>query len=74
MIDPIELPLRSPRIFVEINLFTGHIRGEKTMTPEMAIRINNYNHMIETGYKWLWNNQNDFNSALNSDSALEIRG
>lgn len=68
MKDPVDLPPKRPRHFVCVNLITGHIRNEKTMTPGQAVRINSLNHMIGSGYKWLWNNQTDFNDKLLDDT------
>ncbi|MBA7675540.1 hypothetical protein ES703_83776 [subsurface metagenome] len=70
MKDPIDLPARYVRQFVCINIVTGHIRKRKTMTAEMARRINSYDHMQGTGYKWLWNDQYDFNDKLVDDARL----
>ena len=70
MKDPIDMPARYVRQFVCINIVTGHIRKLKTMTAEHARRINSYNHTRESGYKWLWNDQYDFNDKLVDDARL----
>ena len=61
MKDPIELSPRRARFFVCINIVTGHIRNRKWMSTEQAIRINSLKHMTATDYKWLWDDQCDFN-------------
>lgn len=73
MKDPIDLPARSVHRFACVNIITGHIRRIKTMTAEHALRINSYNHTRESGYKWLWNDQYDFNDQLDYDSAIVIK-
>lgn len=70
MKDPIDLPVKAVHRFVCVNLVNGHIRNEKTMTALQALRINSLNHMTECGYKWLWNDQYDFNDKLNDDARL----
>ncbi|MBA7637162.1 hypothetical protein ES703_44797 [subsurface metagenome] len=68
MKDPVDMPARSTHRFVCINIVTGHIRNEKTMTAEMALRINSYDHMQGCGYKWLWDDQHNFNDKLLDDT------
>lgn len=70
MKDPIDLPPNRVRRFVCINIVNGHIRKEKVMTAAHAERINSYNHTQESGYKWLWNDQHDFNDKLVDDTHL----
>jgi len=70
MKDPIDMPSRSVHRFVCINLVTGFIRNEKVMTAKIATRINSYNHMKDSNWMWLWNDQYDFNKLLNDDARL----
>ena len=73
MKDPIDMPPRSVHRFACINIVTGHVRNVKTMTAEMALRINSYNHTRESGYKWLWDDQFNFNDQLDYSSAIVIK-
>jgi len=70
MKDPIDLPPNDVHRFVCINVLTGHVRNEKVMTSDHAALINTYDHMQHVGYKWLWNDQFDFNDKLQDDARL----
>lgn len=70
MKDPIDLPPNDVHRFICQNLVDGHIRNVKVMTAAHAELLNSHNHTQESGYKWLWNDQYDFNALLNDDARL----
>jgi len=73
MKDPIDLPGNDVHRFVCIDVETGHIRNEKVMTAAHAQLINTYDHMQNVGYKWLWDDQFNFNDQLDYNSAIVLK-
>jgi len=74
MKDPIDMPANSVHRFACINIVTGHIRNTKVMTAAHAHLINTYNHTRESGYKWLWDDQFNFNDQLNKGIVIHQPG
>jgi len=73
MRDPADMPSNSVHRFVCIDVETGHVRNEKVMTAAHAELINTYDHMQDTVYKWLWDDQYSFDDQLDYDRPLVVK-